>query len=191
LANPRKRKSAKRGRGAVSKAKGVSPESPPSPSPKLAKAVKEYSEQFNARIEREKPRLLSLLLCGFSNFTIDKKVNLLGVFDRIYVPPENKRTPVFTLFVRTAEAIEEPLAVTLFTPDNKLGMAFQFGGEPQVYTPGLPAQVQLAIGIQFIAEVQGPYWFDISYKGISLGGAGLVVEHRAMEEKHGGTDTYI
>ncbi|HKZ79363.1 MAG TPA: hypothetical protein VJ124_13900 [Pyrinomonadaceae bacterium] len=50
----------------------------------------------NVPEERKRPRLLSILFCDFASFTIDKKVNLLGIFDRIYVHPEQKKTPVFT-----------------------------------------------------------------------------------------------
>ena len=153
--------------------------------------MKRYAASIDVAAERKKPRLLSLLFCDFANSTHDKKVNLLGVFDRIFVHPETKQTPVFTLYVRTAETVGERLTVTLFNPAGKPGLGFQFGGEEQTYTPNLPAQIQLVIGLQFKAETEGPYWFDISYKGVSLGGAGLVVEHRAVEAHHGGTDTYI
>ena len=176
----------------MSSAESLKPKtSKPPQSSELVEALKDYTVRLNLPEQRKKPRLLSLLFCDFANFTLDKKINLLGIFDRIYVPPNNTKTPVFTLYVRTAETVEERLIVTLFDPDGKVGMAFQFGGEQLTYTPGLPAQVQLAIGVQFAADKQGPYWFDVSYKGVSLGGAGLVVEHRSMEESHGGTDTYI
>lgn len=171
----------KAGQAIASKAKGaLSPEQ-----------VKQYAASFDLKKERQQPRLLSILFCDFASFTLDKKVNLLGIFDRVFVHPERKKTPVFTLFVRTAETTNERLAVTLFQPDGKAGLAFQFGGEHNVFTPNLPAQVQLLIGVQFVAEVEGPYWFDVAYKGKSLGGAGLVVEYREVEGQDRGTDTYV
>ncbi|HEY2970892.1 MAG TPA: hypothetical protein VGJ48_00135, partial [Pyrinomonadaceae bacterium] len=64
------------------------------------------------------------------------------------------------------------------------------GGEEQKYTPNLPAQIQLVIGLQFTADMEGSYWFDVAYKGKSIGGAGVVVEYRTEQIEHG-TDTYI
>lgn len=153
-------------------------------------AQRRYASGLDLKSEREKPRVLSILFCDFANFTIDKKVNLLGIFDRIYVHPENKKTPTFTLFIRTAETVDERLSVTLFDPMGKPGLGFQFGGEQQTYTPGLPAQIQLVIGLQFTAQVEGAYWFDVAYKQKSIGGAGLVVEYRTEQREHG-TDTYV
>ncbi len=145
---------------------------------------------IDVAVERQKPRLLSILFCDFASLTLEKKVNLLGVFDRIFVHPETKRTPVFTLFVRTAETIDERLTVSLFQPNGKLSLGFHFGGENETYTPNLPAQIQLMVGLQFTAEMEGAYWFDVSYKHVSLGGAGLVVEYRKDQKEHG-TDTYV
>lgn len=189
VAKSRKRKTVRRSKVLLSAAKNL-----PAPQTEqlsvVAVALKEYAARLDVASERTKPRLLSLLFCDFASFTLDKKVNLLGIFDRVFVHPENKLTPVFTLYVRTAEAIEEKINVTLFTPDNQAGMGLQFGGEEQVYTPNLPAQVQLVVGLQFKADMEGPYWFDISYKQKSIGGAGLVVEYRTEEKEHG-TNTYV
>jgi hypothetical protein len=155
-----------------------------------AEVLNRHASTVDLATERSKPRVLSLLFCDFASFTIDKKVNLLGIFDRIFVHPEKKQTPIFTLFIRTAETIEERLTVTLFRPDGKPGLGFQFGGQKQTYTPNLPAQIQLLIGLQFVAEIEGAYWFDVSYKEKSIGGAGLVVEYRTEQKEHG-TDTYV
>lgn len=165
--------------------------SPPSASPAAAAAQSRYAAKLDTAKEREKPRVLSILFCDFANFTIDKKVNLLGIFDRIFVHPEQKKTPVFTLFIRTAETIEERLNVTLFDPKGAPRLAFQFGGEQQTYTPNLPAQIQLVIGVQFTAEMEGAYWFDVAYKEKSIGGAGLAVEYRVVEGQDRGTDSYV
>lgn len=141
--------------------------------------------------ERKKPRLLSIVFCDFASFTKEDKTNLLGIFDRVFVHPEVKQTPRFVLFVRTAETIEDQIQVTAIDPQGNVNLGFSYGGEKHEFTPNLPAQMQLVIDVQFIASIEGLYWFDVSYKGKSLGGAGLVVEYRQMEEKEGGTDTYI
>lgn len=141
--------------------------------------------------ERKKARLISLLFCDFASFTKDDKVNLLGIFDRVFVHPERKQTPRFALFLRTAEATQEPIQVTVFDPHDNVILAFNFGGEEQKFALDLPAHVQLLVDIQFMASMEGVYWFDVSYEGESLGGAGLVVQFRATENKEGGTDTYI
>jgi hypothetical protein len=141
--------------------------------------------------ERGKPRLLALLFCDFTNLTKDDKPNLLGVFDRIFVDPEKRTTPPFAIFVRVAEVVEA-FHVTFFDPDNQ--PAFSVLSVPpstQVYSEGLPRQLQTALAVQFKTEKAGPFWCDVSYKGQSLGGAGLVVEYRKVEDKNSGTDTYI
>jgi hypothetical protein len=139
--------------------------------------------------ERKKPRLLSLLFCDFASITKDDKVNLLGIFDRIYIDPEQKTTPNFVIFIRVGE-LAEGFATTVFGPDD-LPVLQLFSVPQEPFTPNLPRQVQTLITLRLKVEKEGVYWFDISYRGASLGGAGLVIEYRKTEDKQSGTDTYI
>ena len=139
--------------------------------------------------ERQKPRLLSLLFCDFASITKHDKVNLLGIFDRIYIDPEQKTTPNFVVFIRVGELVEG-FATTVFGPDD-LPVLQLFSVPQKPFTPNLPRQVQTLITLRLTVEKEGVYWFDISHGGTSLGGAGLVVEFRKTEDKQSGTDTYI
>jgi len=140
--------------------------------------------------EKAKPRLLALLFCDFTNMTKDDKPNLLGVFDRIYVDPEKKLTPHFVVFIRVAE-VTEPFEITVIAPDGGVGPQIKSSLEGAQFTEGLPRQVQTALLLQFEIKTEGVYWFDVSYKGETLGGAGLTIQFRETEGKHSGTDTYI
>lgn len=153
-------------------------------------AVPVLATNVDVSKERPKPRLLALLFCDFSNLTKDDKPNLLGVFDRIFVDPEKKTTPPFAIFVRVAEVVDA-FNITLFDPDNQPAFSVLSVPQAQVYTEGLPRQTQTALAVQFKTEKAGPFWCDVSYKGESLGGAGLVIEYRKSEDKNSGTDTYV
>lgn len=145
---------------------------------------------IDVSVERGKARLLALLFCDFTNTTNDKKPNLLGVFDRIYVDPEQPITPPFVAFIRVAE-VTDSFDITMIGPDDL--PAFQIKSVPSgtAFTEGLPRQVQTAILLQFEIKREGVFWLDISYRGVSLGGAGLTIEYRKGEVKQSGTDTYI
>ena len=139
--------------------------------------------------ERKKPRLLALLFCDFASIAKDDKINLLGTFDKIYVDPEKRTTPMFVVYVRVAE-VSEAFAITVFGPDD-LPTLQMFSVPPSAFTEGLPRQVQTIIRFQFKLEKEGTYWFDISYQGSSLGGAGLPIEYRPGKEQESGTESYV
>src|SRR5205085_8899356 len=124
--------------------------------------------------ERKKPRLLAILFCDFSNSTEHGKANLLGIFDRIYVHPDNKMTPKFILYVRTAETIPGSVEITILNPEGKSLGSMGYDANAVEFTPNLPAQMQLVLPFSFIAEVEGVYWFNVSYNEETIGGAGLV-----------------
>jgi len=153
--------------------------------------VAEVNVNIDVSVERKKPRLLSLLFCDFASFTKDDKVNLLGVFDRIYVGQEEKLTPVFNVYIRTAEVVDG-FASTIFGPDNLPAVQFFSQVLEQKFTENYPHQVQTLVGMQLKAEKEGVYWFDITHRGVSIGGAGLVIEHRKSKaDKERATDTYV
>src|SRR3954467_7946961 len=72
--------------------------------------------------EIARPQLVALLFCDWANLTIDGKFNLIGAFDRISILEGGKRTPVFSVFIRVAHAVEEPIQLRVFGPDNTLGL---------------------------------------------------------------------
>src|SRR5450432_3853051 len=140
---------------------------------------------FELAAERRKPRLLALLFCDFTNMTKDDKPNLLGVFDRIYVDAEKRMTPPFAVFARVAEVIDG-FDITVFGPDDLPAIQVKSVPGAGFNEEGLPRQIQTALMFRFEVHKEGTFWFDISYKGVSLGGAGLPIQYRKTEDKDGG-----
>jgi hypothetical protein len=160
--------------------------------------LKEYTSRLDLENERAKPRLLAVLFADYLNHTKEDKVNLMGVYDRIYVNRELKKTPPINLFVRLSEALETPISVTVFSPANKPMSSVQFAASRRQFEesgnrpPEYPKQWQTAMTLQFPVETEGVYWFDISYKGQTLGGVGLPIEFLPEGIKEdGGTDTFV
>lgn len=119
--------------------------------------------------ERKKPRLEALLFCDYVAITTEKKAVLAGIFDKLTIQ-EDDRTVAFSLYIRTAET-REPMQLSIFGPDNILGMVGMI--RPQESLPDdedKTLHIQMTVAISFEVPMEGIYWFDISYKGQSLGG---------------------
>jgi hypothetical protein len=143
--------------------------------------------------EWQRPLLVSLLFCDSCSLREDSKADVIGIFDRIYVHPETRVTPLFMLFVRTAETTGEMVRVICRAPDGRIPTLVEFMAAPSSeFSPNLPANVQGIVTMNpFLVHTEGVYWFDVSFKGQSLGGAALVIEFRETEDRKGGTDTYV
>ncbi|MCM3874446.1 MAG: hypothetical protein ND895_27460 [Pyrinomonadaceae bacterium] len=158
--------------------------------------LRKYASEIDLPGGRARPRLLSLLFCDFSNRTDDRKINLLGIFDRIYVHPDIMRSPPFVLYGRAAETFEDNLWVRVFDPDNEPQVEMKLD-PPPVETldadrdPDDPKQLQFYLPVQMTFRKEGVYWFDISYRDFSLGGAGLVVRFRRLGADRNATDTFV
>lgn len=150
------------------------------------------TKPVNVHEERARPRLVSILFCDYWNQTEDGKTTLAGIFDRIYVHSKGRLTPNFVLFLRSVDTVEEGLRIRVFAPNGSPVMGIDFDNfDASVFTPKLPANVQSTVNLRFPVESEGVYWFNVFYKGESLGGAGLVIEYRETEGRKGGTDTYL
>ncbi len=141
----------------------------------------------------QQPRLVSLLFCDSCEVRDDDKTDVRGIFDRIYVHPEIRLTPPFTLFLRTAETIDGLMRVHCLAPNGQIPTMITFERVPkEEYTQNLPANYQSIVHMNpFYVYTEGIYWFDVLFEGNSLGGAALVIEFRETEDKSGGTDTYV
>jgi hypothetical protein len=171
LAKPKKRKTAKKHQSL-----------PPikADTAQTVARLRRYASDIDLSGGRVKPRLLSILFCDFASRTDDLKVNLLGIFDRIFVNPEIEKSPPFVFYARTAETFEDQIWLRVFDPDDEPAIEIRFD-PPEEIVPdsGLPAppkQVQIVIPLQMNFKKKGTYWFDLSYRDLSLGGAGLVVD---------------
>ena len=142
--------------------------------------------------ERKRPRLLGLIFCDFASTTKDDKPNLLGVFDSIVVDRERRITPPFVVYIRVAE-LADTFVTTVFNPDEVPVVQFRSVIAPVDSTsPSLPRQAQTLLPIQ-ISDIrkEGVYWFDVSYQGNSIGGAGLPIHYKKEGDQTSGTQTYV
>jgi hypothetical protein len=130
--------------------------------------------------EREQPCLVSLLFFDYVNQTNNRKLNLIGVFDRVRVNPETKKTHPLGVFLRTGQTYDGDVTVKVFDPNGALVAGFTF--QPNVPPEQRSFQIQMLLRIEFETPVEGVYWFSVSYKEQTIGGAGLLVEFRKVEE---------
>ncbi|MBI3649821.1 MAG: hypothetical protein HY231_02095 [Acidobacteria bacterium] len=138
--------------------------------------------------EREKPRLVSLLFYDFSNRTETGKFNLLGVFDRLSVELEKKRTHAFGMFVKVAQVSGGIIRVFIREPDREIIAALDFA-IPDEYPGEESYHVAQAVGtLEFDTPVEGLYWFEVFHNTQALGGAGLQIAFKSAE-KNDGNDT--
>jgi hypothetical protein len=131
--------------------------------------------------ERAEPRVVALLFFDFSNITTEGKHNLLGVFDRVSLPG-GQRNLAFGFFLRVANAVEGPLEVLMYGPDNIVGSSITLAPDVEAAKALRQRHVQ-AIGkldVEFKAE--GNFWFGVTYQGKVIGGNRLVVEFQPEEK---------
>lgn len=137
--------------------------------------------------EREKPRLLSILFFDFYSETKEGKLNLLGIFDRLFVDPSRKRTMPIGIFVRTAQAFGANIKCEIHSPEGIVTGGFNFMVPASARLPDgtQPIQAQILARLEFNAPVDGTYWFAISFAGQVLGGAPLVIQYKDPKELEG------
>src|SRR5438270_374416 len=88
----------------------------------LPEEAKVLPRLIDAAQERKKPRLVTILFFDFSNETRERKLNLLGVFDRLFVAPETKKSHQFGIFLRIAQVYNDRVEVTIYGPTgDKMG----------------------------------------------------------------------
>ena len=144
----------------------------------------EVSINFDFGSEIEKPRLVSLLFFDFANQTSDGKVNLSGIFDRLLVSPETKKTVPIGIFVRTARTYDSPVTVSIISPGKKPvgGFAFTMTRQEREAQGGKgDGMMQILARVQFDAPSEGEYWFAVGFDGQTIGGCPLLVEFREKE----------
>jgi hypothetical protein len=143
---------------------------------------------FELDKEKATPRLVALLFFDYANETADRKLNLAGIFDRLFVDKETKKTVPIGVFVRTAETVDSSVYVSIISPEKKAvgGFAFSIPRKAAEVEGKKYALFQMLARIQFDAPVEGTYWFNVAFDGKSLGGCPLVVEFRNFKETKDG-----
>ncbi len=108
--------------------------------------------------------------------------------------PELQLSPPFFIYGRTAEAFEDALWVRIFDPDGQPYSEIRCDPVPLKKAPDReedwPNQLQIIVPIQLKLKKEGVYWFDLAYRDASIGGAGMVVNFRKLDEENRGTDTF-
>jgi hypothetical protein len=135
-------------------------------------------------IERNKPRLETVLFCDHATVTTEGKAILWGIFNRALIDPEAEAQVLCYLFVRTVETVEEAIRIRVLDPNGRV-VVEGAGDEPDREAPW-PRYVQTLQRVILSQLVEGLYWVDVVYKGLSLGGAHLIVEFGKMapEKRH-------
>lgn len=144
--------------------------------------IAKYQPKIDPVVELTKPRLVALLFCMFQSKDVENRNNLLGCFGRVFADPATKQTGQFILFLRTCETREKGLVVSVLDPSNKAIAAIVID-KPNEMPTDRPMHLEFFAPINFTATVEGQYWFDVSYKGKSIGGEALAVEFSKPETK--------
>ena len=141
------------------------------------------STEIDRTIDMARPRLVALIFCDWANVTTDQKFNLIGTFDRITVSASDKRPPLFALYIRLANTLEDDVHLQVYNPDGTSALEGRF--KPQDISSSVhnPIFLQIAARLQFEAEQDGLYWFEVLYQGQSLGGTALTVQIASSEEQ--------
>lgn len=153
---------------------------------KVATTRQDFIPEVNIKASeaRKKPRLEAILFCDYANRLHDGKLILSGCFDRIIFSAEEDKISIpFFLFIRTMEATEGFVQVSLIDPNETIVLAFQLEVGKLEFMPDMPAQVDFLQRLQFPVPYEGYYWFDVSYNGESIGGSALAIEYRKPEVK--------
>jgi hypothetical protein len=148
----------------------------------VASLVSEIPLDLDA--EKAMPRLVALLFFDYGNETADRKLNLVGVFDRLFVDEETKKTVPIGVFLRTAQTVDLPVYVSIISPEKKAvgGLQFSIARESTEVDGRKHLMFQMLARIQFEAPVEGTYWFNVAFDGKSLGGCPLQIEFRNFKE---------
>ncbi len=152
--------------------------------------VEELKAPIDIDSEKATPHLVALLFFDYANSTGDGKLNLAGIFDRIFVDREAKQTAPVGVFIRTTETVDSPVRVTIISPENEVAGGFHYKiPRKDMVLPGGQKHImmQMVASVQFNTPVEGTYWVDVSFNEKSLGGSPLKVEFAETKESKNGT----
>lgn len=138
--------------------------------------------------EWQKPRLVAILFCEGASVSTEGKANIWNIYDRIFVDPAKKNTGVFTVVIITAQTPKDDLNITIIAPNNETVAKLSYEADEPVIAEDRPTYVQFFGKVGLHVELEGVYWFDVSYQGRSLGGAALTMKFQETEvssDEHG------
>jgi hypothetical protein len=132
--------------------------------------------------KREAARLEGILFADYAVVGSDGKATVAGIFERVFVDPEKRETGRFFVYVKTVEATEAAIELTIIDPKGRVVATATGAVEPPALVD-LPKPRRLTMifpfGLTLGPEgVDGLYWFEVKYKGQFLGDAVLNLEFR-------------
>lgn len=137
--------------------------------------------------QRDGPHLEAMVFADYAARTTDGKATVAGIFDRVFIDPDKRASGRFFVYMRTVETLDAPVEMKVVDPKGRVvaqgstsiidTATFAEAPFPKSVSSSFPLNLQLGP-----EGVDGPYWFEILYKGRSLGGAVLRVEFRRQED---------
>jgi len=130
---------------------------------------------------RKQPSIIALLFCDYAKTSPEGKLNISGIFDRIFVDPDIKKTPTFYVFLKLQEVFGSAEFHILNPAGKIIGAALYEVKQDAAKSDELNFTQASIRFMELETEEEGLYWFEIVYKGHSLGGTGLKVEFKKRE----------
>lgn len=138
------------------------------------------AQAIDVASELKRPGLLAMLFADYVTQTVDKKVLIGGVFDRVAFTRD--QPAAFYIYIRLKEVYSD-LEVSFLDPDGSrvgtLSTGFESDQSPSSPEPNYQ-QVISRLEIRF--DHPGVYWFEIRHKGVLLGCSPLVVLIKGDED---------
>ena len=134
-------------------------------------------DTVNGIIEHSVPRLNALLFAEWASETQSGKHAICGIFDKVQIMRGGSLPLTFYLYLRTVQTHRDIVEVRLTSPSGieVASLSIEAIEPPNVLSDDSPVIVQGTSLLTMIFDQIGVYWFDVSYRGESLGKAPLVV----------------
>ena len=132
--------------------------------------------------DRSGPYMEALLLCDHANVTGDGKPNLAGVFNVIFVKPDEPNTPSMYLFLRIGNAPQSGVQLRTVAPSGQIvaqGNIRPQSGQGDLESPG---PLEAIIRLRFAVHERGVHWFEVLCDGEVLGRSALTVNDREQDD---------
>jgi hypothetical protein len=139
--------------------------------------------EIDVERERKKARVVCFVFFDFANVTEDNKPNLIGIFDRVLSPAEEKKTPPLGFFLRVHNVISGKLRVAIYAPSGKITGGFTTVLDEQRMVEEKLVNAQIIGNLSFEIPEDGNYWLAVFHDEELVGGTRLTVLHQPPEEE--------
>lgn len=135
------------------------------------------SDTINFNDELKNPRLIAFLFARSYEFKSVEDISLTEIFTEVTVPvEETKREIEISIFIRIAGDLDESAYISMYNPKQEMVEFVELlpPRDLQLYEEA-PNYVEFVEVISFVFFELGVYWFDVRFKGKSLGMVPLLV----------------